>query len=148
MVIAASTCFHEEDGVGASEPSGRGASSGEESVLLGNYQMTLDGCALRYRSEDQSGTLELALPDPCSFSLNSEGGVRIVETQQGRVIAVESSRAAKLPGGRCDTRIRAIVLAGKALRLSARTQRVAQCLPAVWDELMFHAFAAETLAAP
>ena len=110
--------------------------------------MTLAGCALQYAGGGRSGSIELGLPGPCSLSRDSDGDVRIVEAEHGLVIAVESSRPARLPDERCDTAIRAVVLEGNALRLSARTQRVAQCLPAVWDELMFHAFAAETLAVP
>ena len=62
--------------------------------------------------------------------------------------AVETSQATGTASGGesqdCVTQIRGVVVFAKEIRLSAQTQKVAQCLPAVWDETMFHAFAART----
>ena len=87
-------------------------------------------------------------PEPCQFSRDRAGAVRIVETGTAKTLLVEASRTAPLGAGLkspdCVTQIRGVVVSAEEVRLSAQTQKVAQCLPAVWDETMFHAFAART----
>jgi len=150
MALTGASCSRGEQSAAASEPFRRETVSADadQAVRLGMYQLTLHGCTLRYANKAKSGSIVFAFPGPCGLSRDSNGAIRIVETDRGLVVAVESSRPAQSPDSGCNTQIRAVALEGQARRLSVQTQTVAQCLPAVWDELMFHAFSAETVPVP
>jgi hypothetical protein len=118
------------------------------SIELDSVRLVLEECRLRYTSGQGAGAAELGLKPPCAFSRDRDGQPRIVRTERGPMVAVESSRPAPAPGEGCETLIRGVLVEGGRVYLSEQTQSVAQCLPAVWDELMFHAFAAEMAPLP
>lgn len=114
------------------------------SVEVDEVALRLTGCRLQYRGPSGSGTVRLEFPEPCDFSRDHDGDIRIVEAHGAKTLAVEASRP---KGQSCDTFIRGVVIDDGALRLSRQTQRVAACLPGTWDRKMFVIFAADTVPA-
>lgn len=114
-------------------------------VHVRDLWLELRDCELVYGSGAAATPLPTQLPAPCQFAKGKDGAVRIVESEAGSVLIVESSRseAAPSPGGAtsdCDTRLRGVVVTAKGVQLSRDTQKVATCAPAHWDEKMFHVF--------
>lgn len=126
------------------------ASPTVQAITIGKFTLSLTGCQLTYEGLGKSGTIAFNFPSRCQFSRDSKGEIRVVKTGKTRTLLIESSHEADSPSGSqtkdCVTVIRGIVVGTKAIRLSVQTQKVAQCLPAVWDEKMFHVFAARTQA--
>ena len=119
-----------------------------QSTTVGAFQLILQGCQLQYQGAGKSGSFVFEFPEPCQFSKDNIGNIRIVKTDNGPTLAIEASKPDEYgtaSGKDCDTNIRGVLVAESDIRLSVQTQTVAQCLPAVWDELMFHAFAARTV---
>jgi len=106
-------------------------------------------CQLTYKSPVSSGTVKFEFPGQCQFSRNSLGEIRVVQTGQTKTLLIESSKKVSPSVGLqtrdCDTFIRGVTVSENDVSLSAQTQKVAQCLPAVWDEKIFHVFAANKL---
>ena len=121
-------------------------------MTVGPFVLKLVGCTLSYEGVGSRSTVTFEFPEPCQFSRDRSGGVRIVDTGPTKTLLVEASQPAKAEAGAtsrdCVTQIRGVIVSAKEIRLSVQTQKVAQCLPAVWDETMFHAFAARTEALP
>jgi hypothetical protein len=122
-----------------------------QTLTVGSFNLRLNDCRLNYEGAGKSGEVSFTgWPGPCRFSRDREGQIRIVRTGRAKTLLVESSK----PGGGggavhaqtkdCLTYVRGIVVTAKQVLLSVQTQKVAQCLPAVWDEKMFHVFAART----
>jgi len=127
------------------------APSGAQTARVGHYRLSLAGCRLTYESADKTGTVELDFPLPRPFNRNATGEARVVRTGKSQTLLVESSRpadpATRLSANECITFVRGVIVTPTDLRLSAQTQKVAQCLPADWDEKMFQIFAARTVPA-
>lgn len=141
------------EGMPASPPSPRpSAPPSVQTTRVGGFELSLAGCRLTYRGAGKTGAVDFDFPLPCQFNRNAAGEVRVVQTGKNRTLLVESSRPAdpstRLSAKDCATFVRGVIVTPKDIRLSAQTQKVAQCLPADWDATMFHAFAARTLPAP
>lgn len=118
-----------------------------QAITVGKFKLRLDECQLTYDGMGKSSTISFDFPGRCQFSRNRMGRIRVVKTGKTKTLLVESSREAGLADGSkadCVTYIRGVIVTAKEVRLSTQTQKVAQCLPAVWDEMMFHVFAAKT----
>lgn len=122
--------------------------SSAQTTHIGHFKLSLAGCRLTYEGTGKTGAVDFDFPAPCQFSRNAAGVVRVVRTGKNRTLLVESSRPAdpstRLTAHDCATFIRGVTVTPKDIRLSVQTQKVAQCLPAEWDEKMFHIFAANT----
>lgn len=122
--------------------------SSAQTADVGNFKLSLAGCRLTYEGAGKTGAVDFDFPAPCQFSRNAAGAVRVVRTGNNQTLLVESSRPAdpstRLTASDCATFIRGVTVTPKDIRLSAQTQKVARCLPAEWDEKMFHIFAANT----
>jgi hypothetical protein len=79
-------------------------------------------------------------PAACTFASDASGAVRIVETEAGKAVMVESSRPLERD---CETATRVVVLTKQGPRVSKAAQRVAMCAPFEWDAMMFHVLASE-----
>lgn len=79
-------------------------------------------------------------PGACAFATDDSGAVRIVATDKGKAVMVESSRPLERD---CETMTRVVVLTEQGPRLSKAAQRVAVCAPFDWDAMMFHVLAGE-----
>jgi hypothetical protein len=119
-----------------------------QQVTVGKFKLSLTGCRLTYESQGKEDTVNFDFPGRCQFSRNSKGEIRVVKTGKTKTLLVESSSATGTPDGSptkdCLTYIRGVIVTSKEILLSVQTQKVAQCLPAAWDEKMFHIFAAKT----
>ncbi|MDS4071496.1 MAG: hypothetical protein RKO24_17970 [Candidatus Competibacter sp.] len=119
-----------------------------QNATVGNFNLSLTGCQLAYEGADKTGKIDFGFPAPCQFGRDRKGNVRVVSTGKALTLLVESSRPAdpssSLSSRDCVTLIRGVVVTPREIRLSVQTQKVAQCLPAEWDEKMFYAFAAKT----
>lgn len=82
-------------------------------------------------------------PAACQFASDESGAVRVVQTETGKAVMVESSRPLAQD---CETTTRVVVLTEQGPRVSRAQQRVAMCLPFVWDEMMFHVLGSEPVA--
>ncbi|HLT38599.1 MAG TPA: hypothetical protein VK034_20065 [Enhygromyxa sp.] len=110
----------------------------------------LDGVRLGLVAADCLLTAELgeqrlvhrfdAAPGACAFASDEAGAVRIVATDQGPAVMVESSRPLERD---CETMTRVVVVTKQGPRVSRAAQRVAMCAPFAWDEMMFHVLASE-----
>jgi hypothetical protein len=119
-----------------------------QAITVGAFQLALQGCQLQYKGAGKSGSFTFEFPAPCQFSKDNRGHIRIVNTDNGPTLAIEASKPDEhgiAPGKDCNTNIRGVLITDSEVRLSMHTQTIAQCLPAVWDALMFHAFAAHTV---
>ena len=129
-----------------------GKSVQTESVNVGNFSLQLTGSKLTYRSQSKSGECDFAdfadfaFSSKYRFSRNSDDKIRIVKTGKTQTLLVESS--IKEANGDCLTKLREIVISANDIRLSRNIQTVSQCLPAVWDEKMYHILAANTVPIP
>jgi hypothetical protein len=109
-------------------------------VSLAGFELVLepgDRCVLKHRSGGQEGRLEVAIPAPCDFHRNSEGGVRSLSPHGVPVILIESSTPLPALPGSCRTLVRAVSLDTPAAKLSEHTATVATCPPFAWDAKMF-----------
>lgn len=133
---------------GGPTPPPPSAQSSAQTAHVDNFKLSLAGCRLTYEGAGKIGVVDFDFPAPCQFSRNAAGEVRVVRTGKNRTLLVESSRPAdpstRLTANDCATFIRGVTVTLKDIRLSVQTQKVAQCLPAEWDEKMFHIFAANT----
>ena len=120
----------------------------DQAITVGAFKLSLDACQLTYEGLGKNGMVSFEFPGACQFSRDSQGAVRVVKTGRTKTLLVESSRQVVLANGSptkdCLTYIRGVIVAANEIRLSIHTQKVAQCLPAVWDEKMFHVFAVKT----
>ena len=118
-------------------------------MTVGSFALKLAGCTLTYEGLGKKGSVTFDFPEPCQFSRDRSGGVRDRRHRSRRRRCSSRPRgpagpAAGATSRDCVTHIRGVVVSAKEIRLSVQTQKVAQCPPAVWDETMFHAFAART----
>lgn len=121
----------------------------KNTVKVGNFNLFLDGCQISYKGKDKTESFTFSFAEPCQFSLDDKGKIRIVKVKNNFVVAVESSQPqTNNESGKtvtdCDTQIRGVIVGKDFVRLSAQTQKVAMCLPFVWDEKMFVVFASRT----
>ena len=113
-------------------------------ITVRGFRLTLEGNQLRFAGNGSRGVLALEPWDAWGFSRDKAGSIRVVRTGGSETLLVETSRhVGPLPSD-CLTHLRGVVVTDKEVRISSKTQRVAQCLPAVWDEKMFHVFAQKT----
>lgn len=119
-----------------------------QNATVGNFKLSLASCRLTYEGAGKTGKIDFDFPTPCQFNRDRKGNIRVVSTGKTLTLLVESSRPAdpssSLSSRDCVTLIRGVVVTPREIRLSVQTQKVAQCLPAEWDEKMFYAFAAKT----
>lgn len=119
-----------------------------EVTTVGKFKLSLAGCQLTYEGSGKSGAVSFEFPGQCRFSRDGKGEIRVIRTGKTQTLLLEGSREEGLANQSqtkdCLTYIRGVVITAKEVRLSVQTQKVAQCLPAAWDEKMFHVFAART----
>lgn len=121
-----------------------------ETVTVGKFVFKLENCHLTYQGAGLNETFDFKFPEKCQFSKDAKGNIRQYKASKGTIVlAVEGSKifGEKIVGSGkidCETYIRGIVVSNKKVSLSWQTQKVATCLPAVWDETMFAVFAAKT----
>ncbi|MEM6993734.1 MAG: hypothetical protein AAF721_24685 [Myxococcota bacterium] len=105
-------------------------------------------CQLTAEQGGETFTHKFRFPAECHFSKDAKAGLRIVATDHGKAVLVESSE----PDGdkHCLTSLQVVVVAKEGPRLSKQIQHVAMCAPGVWDEMMFHVLASDrvTLGTP
>jgi hypothetical protein len=97
-------------------------------------------CVLAADIGDRRLVHRFEAPAACGFATDGAGAVRIVDTDQGKAVMVESSRPLDRD---CETMTRVVVLTRQGPRLSKAAQRVAMCAPFDWDAMMFHVLASE-----
>lgn len=108
-----------------------------DGVVLGLWP---DECVLLAESSAARVEHRFEFPGACGFAVDREGKPRIVETDTGVALMIESSKPVAQD---CDTALRVVVLGREGPRLSKAEQRVAMCAPGDWDEMMFHVLASE-----
>ena len=120
--------------------------SNEETVTVKNVVLELKDCELTYKVGDKSESIKFDFPKPCSFSRDNKGSIRQVKTARNTTtLAVEGSRKKdETNTGDCETYVRGIVIGRNSVNLSTNTQKIASCLPNIWDEKMFKNFAVKT----
>jgi hypothetical protein len=120
-------------------------STPDQTVEIDGVRMDLYAadCVLRAVSGAQILVHRFEFPTACAFAGDSSGAVRIVETETGKAVMVESSRPLERD---CETVTRVVVLTKAGPRLSKAAQRVAMCAPFEWDTMMFHVLASEPVA--
>ena len=125
------------------------ADSSAETVTVGNYTLTLNDCRLEYQNAEKTSSYSFPFAAPCQFSKDENGKIRLFKVKKTTVVAVESSRpkldpATGADSKDCETQVRGVIVGKNSIKLSAQTQKVAMCLPFVWDEKMFTMFGAKT----
>jgi hypothetical protein len=98
---------------------------------------------LTAQSSEQRLVHHFEFPAACALVTDSSGAVRIVETEAGKAVMVESSRPLERD---CETTMRVVVITKQGPRVSKSAQRVAMCLPFEWDAMMYHVLASEPVA--
>lgn len=111
-----------------------------DGVRLG---LVANECLLTADFGEQRLTHRFEFPAACSFVSDSSGAIRVVTTDSGKAVMVESSRPIERD---CDTATRVVVITREGPRVSNAVQRVAMCAPFEWDEMMFHVLASEPVA--
>lgn len=109
----------------------------QQGTLLGLFPSE---CVLVGESNGASVQHHFEFPGECHFATNEDGSVRVVETDTGAALIVESSRPVEQD---CDTALRVVVITKDGPRLSRGEQHVAMCAPGGWDEMMFHVLASD-----
>ena len=124
------------------EPAAVEPASYDQSVEIDGVRLGLSAadCVLTAESGEQRLVHRFEVPAACGFASDSTGAVRIVETDSGKAVMVESSRPLERD---CETVTRVVVITKQGPRVSKAAQRVAMCLPFAWDEMMFHVLASE-----
>lgn len=105
--------------------------------------LAADACMLSADIGEQRFVHVFEFPAKCSFVADSSGAIRIVETDSGKAVMVESSKPLERD---CDTATRVVVITPEGPRVSKAVQRMAMCAPFDWDEMMFHVLASEPVA--
>jgi hypothetical protein len=120
-------------------------STPDQTVEIDGVRMDLYAadCVLRAVSGAEILVHRFEFPAACAFASDSSGAVRIVETETGKAVMVESSRPLEQD---CETVTRVVVLTKQGPRVSRTAQRVAMCAPFEWDTMMFHVLASEPVA--
>jgi hypothetical protein len=108
-----------------------------DGVALG---LVADNCVLAADVGDRRIVHRFEGPAACAFATDGSGAVRIVETDTGKAVMVESSKPLDRD---CETMTRVVVLTKQGPRVSKAAQRVAMCAPFEWDAMMFHVLASE-----
>jgi hypothetical protein len=120
---------------------GERPAAGLSEVTAGGWTLTLDGCALT--ADGPAGRLSHAFPfpPPCRFATRADAELQTVEVDGAAVLMVEAARTV---GGRCDTRLQAVVVAPDRLAVSEEVQAVSACPGSGWDAKMFEILAQRT----
>lgn len=108
-----------------------------DGVTLG---LSAADCVLAAEIGEQRLVHRFDFPAECAFASDASGAVRIVETDMGKAVMVESSRPLERD---CETATRVVVLTKQGPRVSKTAQRVIVCAPFDWDAMMFHVLASE-----
>ena len=116
----------------------------KQTVKVEGYVFNLENCRLSVKGKDKTMEYIFAIPEPCQFSKDRDGTIRTYKTTKQTVIAVESSRPLNNASNDCETNIRGIIISKNSVRLSSISQKVAMCLPFIWDEKVFITFAEKT----
>jgi hypothetical protein len=127
---------------GGAEVEGRRARDAPETIERDGVVLGLwpDECVLLAESGTARIEHRFEFPGACRFAVDDHGKTRVVETDTGPALIVESSKPLAQD---CDTALRVVVLTREGPRLSKSEQRVAMCAPGDWDEMMFHVLASE-----
>jgi hypothetical protein len=99
-----------------------------------------DECRLVAETASVRSEHRFEFPGACRFAVDADGQPRVVATDTGPALIIESSKPLAQD---CDTALRVVVLTRAGPRLSKAEQRVAMCAPGEWDEMMFHVLASE-----
>ncbi|MCH9681506.1 MAG: hypothetical protein K0V04_08740 [Deltaproteobacteria bacterium] len=130
------------------------ADAGSDDAAKGDaVELLIDGVQLRltpsncqltasYLDEQQGHTFEF--PGDCHFSPGPDGLPWIVPTDNGKSVVVESWVPAD--GDACDTALQVVVITERGPTLSRGIQRVSECGPGPWDEMMVHVLSSERVA--
>lgn len=120
-----------------------------ETVTVGKVTFKLENCRLSFQDSGKTQSYTFPISAPCQFSRNEDGSIRLVKVKKVFVIAIENSQPKNNPSDStskdCETSIRGVIVGKNSVKLSLQTQKVAMCLPFVWDEKMFIAFADKTV---
>ncbi len=122
-----------------------GATAAGESLLIDGVTLSLvpDGCQLTATYLDQRQTHTFDFPGACQFSPDAQGQPWVVPTDNGKAVIVESWAPADRG---CDTALQVVVITDKGPQLSRDIQRVSQCGPGPWDEMMYHVLSSDRVA--
>ncbi len=126
-----------------------------ETIEVGNFKLTLSGCNLYYEGLGKSGVLKLSFPEPCMFSKNKKGEIRVVYTAGktktllvGSYKEIEPFEYKGKIKKQYDTYARAIVISDTEIRLSREIARGSLGPPKLGDEedeKLFQILAADTV---
>jgi hypothetical protein len=109
-------------------------------VAVGLTKLTLDGCKLSSVRLGKKASGSLDLSGNCQFNKAEDGLVRAVKVNNNFVFAVEASEP--IPETRdCKTRIQAVIVSSRGVRLSSAVQNISMCPPISLDQKMFQIFA-------
>ena len=137
LIVAA--CGREQPPRGPSVDAGPPPAARTDTVAgVGVRILGANACVLVYGDGAEERRVPLQLPSPCRLHRDTDGSVRVHDTAGGRhVFLVEHSVPDAERPGDCRTQIQAVVLAPDGAHPSTGVERVATCLPAHWDEVMF-----------
>lgn len=123
------------------------ATAPAESVRIGAAETALSGCLLEVTWDGgRRQSTALDLPGDCTFA-RTRSGVQIEDTPGGKAALIVSSHPLEGRPGDCDTRVRAIVIAGERAAVSKDQQTMRTCgAQGPFDTLMFHVLASSTQA--
>ncbi|MDC0671943.1 hypothetical protein [Nannocystis radixulma] len=143
---SASGAVDGEEAVAHAGPFAPGVEPGShpEELAIGGVRLHLDpdSCTLTSLRAEQIRSHRLALAPPCHFSAPPGAAPRVVPTDAGDVVIVESSRPSAAPD--CDTGLQGLVVRAGEVRPASEVQEVTACPPYEWDDIMYHAFAFDT----
>lgn len=126
-----------DDGPAPAETAAPDQTAEIDGVRLG---LVAADCLLTAEQGEQRWVHRFEAPAACAFAGDGSGAVRIVETDTGKAVMVESSRPLERD---CETLTRVVVITPQGPRVSKAAQRVAMCAPFEWDAMMFHVLASE-----
>jgi hypothetical protein len=114
---------------------------GEDRAQMNEASLVLvsdnTACRLVRLSEAGDVVLRLPLSGLCLFHRDDKGALRVMESPEGPIFLIESTRLLPENPQDCDTRVLAIRAAGDGLTPAPTPSRVAMCPPFQWDDVMF-----------
>lgn len=127
-------------------PASPTATAPAESARIGAAEAALSGCLLEvtWDGGGRRQSTALDLPGDCTFA-RTRSGVQIEDTPGGKAALIVSSHPLEGRPGDCDTRVRAVVIAGERAAVSKDQQTMRTCgAQGPFDTLMFHVLASST----
>jgi hypothetical protein len=94
-------------------------------------------CRLVQMAPAGDAILRLPLAGLCTFHRDATGALRVMDTPEGAVFLIETSRPLAEGAVDCDTAVLAVRVTAEGAVLAPAPARVASCLPFQWDDVMF-----------